>query len=75
MDEALRAAEDVRAKMLETAKDEHGVETIERAFLYASRRIEEGSVTTAMGAKSAFAAFADGFCTGFHRGSGTACTR
>jgi hypothetical protein len=70
-----RAIEEILGAMFEDATDEHGRETALRAFTYASNRIKEGSATTEAEAKHAMAAFADGFCTGFHRGSGTPCTK
>lgn len=71
----LKAIEQIRDFMLADAKDEHGQETVARAFAYASSRIKDGSARTEQEAKLAMASFADGFCTGFHRGSGTSCTK
>jgi hypothetical protein len=65
----------LRDTMLQEAKDEHGREIIERAFSYVMNRVRDGSARTLQEAKHSMTAFADGFCTGFHRGSGTPCTR
>jgi hypothetical protein len=73
--EAMEAVEEIKRAMLEKTSDEHGVEMIERAYVYAMRRIQEGAARSSLEAKLSFAAFADGFCTGYHRGSGTTCTR
>lgn len=71
----LNAIEQIRDAILAEAADEHGREIAARAFAYASNRIKDGSATTEQEAKHAMAAFADGFCTGFHRGSGTQCIK
>lgn len=71
----LKAIEQIRDAMLADTNDEHSQETVRRAFVYASSRIKDGSATTEQEAKLAMASFADGFCTGYHRGSGTSCTK
>lgn len=58
----------VEALLLKEGMSAHDVEKIKRAGTYAWRRIEDGSVNTIELAKSVFAAFADGFCTGSHGG-------
>lgn len=55
--------------------DEHMQETLKRAHAYTAKRILEGNVNDEKGVMATFSAFADGFCTGFHRGSGTTCSR
>lgn len=71
----LRAIEGMREAMLADTKDDHGRETVMRAFTYAFNRIRAGDVKTEQEAKYTMAAFADGFCTGYHRGNGTACSK
>jgi len=60
---------------LKNFPDEHGQETVRRAHSYVANRIAQGQVVDEDGVRLGFAAFADGFCTGFHRGNGTTCTR
>jgi len=67
--------EQIRDAMLAQAQDDHTREIALRAYMYAASRIADGSATTVQEAKIAFAAFGDGFCTGFHRGTGIPCTR
>lgn len=71
----LERVKEIRDAMLAQPADDHRLEIIDRAFTYAGRRIDDGSVKTSQEAANAMAAFADGFCTGFHRGSGTECKR
>jgi hypothetical protein len=71
----LERIKEIKAAMTAEATTDHRLETIDRAFIYAGRRIDDGSVKTAQEAANSMAAFADGFCTGFHRGSGTQCER
>jgi len=54
------------------ARTDHDREMGQRAHVYTWRRIEDGSVKTFDVAKSVFAAFGDGFCTGVH-GDGKNC--
>jgi len=56
-------------------KDEHSQEMLKRAHTYTANRIAQGQVVDENGVRATFGAFADGFCTGFHRGSGTVCPR
>jgi len=71
----LEAIERIRDAMLANASDDHEREVIDRAYVYAASRIEAGHATTEGEARISMASFADGFCTGFHRGNGTVCTR
>lgn len=71
----LEAIERIKDEMLSKHPSEHDREIIERAYIYAASRIANGHASTEAEAKLSMAAFADGFCTGFHRGSGTVCTR
>lgn len=73
MNTALAHQLDVFAEnIVEKAVTDHDREMAQRAHVYAWRRIEDGSVTTFEAAKSVFAAFGDGFCTGVH-GDGKNC--
>lgn len=63
----------IRHDGLAQAKNDHDRETITRAYDYAKNRIAEGTAMSDNDVKMAFSGFADGFCTGFHRGSGTTC--
>jgi hypothetical protein len=60
---------------LKDFKDEHMQETLKRAHAYVASRIAAGNIVDEASVYAAFAAFGDGFCTGFHRGNGTICTR
>lgn len=71
----LEALEKIKDSMLAKTPDEHDREIIERSYIYAASRIANGHATTELEAKLAMAAFGDGFCTGFHRGSGTVCSK
>lgn len=59
--------------ILAGARSDHDKETAMRGHNYAVRRVMLGMATTEAEAKLAFAAFADGFCTGFSVGSGKLC--
>lgn len=67
--------EQLRDKMLADAADDHQKELIMRGFHYAVNRVRDGHAKTEEEAKMALASFADGFCTGFHRGNGSKCSR
>lgn len=72
----IKMLEQLRDAMIANAGgDEHHEEIAVRAFNYASNRVREGHAKTESEARMAMASFADGFCTGFHRGGGTQCTR
>jgi len=75
MQDAVSILCEIRDAMLKNAHEEHGRELAERAFVYALNRIRDGSAKTVQEAKHAMGAFADGFCTGYHRGNGTTCQR
>jgi hypothetical protein len=76
MNEALVAIDALARKLLaQPDLDDHQMEMISRAVLYATRRVEDGAVVTEREAQVALAAFADGFCTGYHKGNGTLCRR
>ena len=49
--------------------DDHRREMVTRAQIYTLRRMSEGAITDLWHAKLVFAAFADGFCTGVHKGT------
>lgn len=69
----LEMLKQLRDEGLRRAKGGHQRETHERAFAYASNRVVQGHVKSPAEARTAFAAFADGFCTGVHRANGTKC--
>jgi len=76
MDKLIKMLEEFQdAAAGDTNGDEHATEIAMRALNYAVNRVREGHAKTETEAKLAYASFADGFCTGFHRGSGTECTR
>lgn len=69
----LMLIEEIREVMLRESPDEHRREIVNRAFVYARNRVADGTATTGREARMAMAAFADGFCTGFHRAAGKEC--
>lgn len=73
--DAFNAIVALRDELRAAAKDDHARETVQRAWEYALSRVYEGSAKTEQEAKLAFAAFADGFCTGVHQANGTVCSR
>lgn len=72
----IKMLEELRDAMANNSSgDDHAIETTMRAFQYAVKRVQEGHAKTESEARLAMVAFSDGFCTGFHRGGGTQCTR
>lgn len=74
-DDLIKVITEIRDSMIERHPDAHTQEIAIRAHAYALNRIVDGSATTEKEAKHAFAAFADGFCTGTHVATGIPCTR
>ena len=71
--ESVQALEKLAAELLAVAPTELDKERIQRAHVYAWRRLLFGEISTVAEARVVFAAFGDGFCTGFHRGEGSTC--
>lgn len=74
MNEAERAAQEFRDEMMEKfGSDPYQAEKVERSFVYVMRRIEDGVPLSPLAVRAVMGAFADGFCTGYHRATGTPC--
>lgn len=74
MSDAERAAAEFRDELTrKIGSDLYQVEKIERSFIYVMRRIAEGVPLSPVAVRAVMGSFADGFCTGYHKATGTPC--